>query len=86
VGGPTWEHPIVRMPDVEYARSAGVAIAYQVIGDAPRDVVWVRGDINDMLSSWERPEFVEQMVTLTLSHECCSSTSAVAGCPITFET
>jgi pimeloyl-ACP methyl ester carboxylesterase len=53
------------MPDVEYARSGGVAIAYQVVGDGPQDVVWVRGDINDMLSSWERPEFVERMSKLT---------------------
>jgi hypothetical protein len=54
----------VRVPDVEYARSGGVAIAYQVVGDAPQDVVWIRGDINDMLSSWERPEFVERMTQL----------------------
>jgi class 3 adenylate cyclase/alpha-beta hydrolase superfamily lysophospholipase len=53
------------VPEVEYARSGGVAIAYQVVGDAGRDVVWIRGDINDMLSSWERPEFVERMRKLT---------------------
>ncbi len=53
------------MPDVEYARSGGVAIAYQVIGDASHDVVWIRGDINDMLSSWDRPEFVERVTKLT---------------------
>src|SRR6266540_6712958 len=55
----------VRVPDVEYARSGGVAIAYQVIGDASHDVVWIRGDINDMLSSWDRPEFVERVTKLT---------------------
>jgi class 3 adenylate cyclase len=55
----------VRVPDVEYARSGGVAIAYQVVGDASQDVVWIRGGINDMLSSWERPEFVERMAKLT---------------------
>jgi hypothetical protein len=53
------------IPEVEYARSGGVAIAYQVVGDASQDVVWIRGDINDMLSSWERPEFVERMTKLT---------------------
>jgi len=55
----------VSIPDVEYARSGGVAIAYQVVGDAPQDVFWIRGGINDMLSSWERPEFVERMTKLT---------------------
>jgi class 3 adenylate cyclase len=60
-----WKDSAVRVPDVEYARSGGVAIAYQVVGDASQDVVWIRGDINDMLSSWERPEFVERMTKLT---------------------
>ena len=55
----------MQAPDVEYARSGGVAIAYQVVGDAPHDVVWIRGDVNDMLTSWERPEFIERMASLT---------------------
>jgi pimeloyl-ACP methyl ester carboxylesterase len=55
----------VRVPDVKYARSGGVAIAYQVVGDASHDVFWIRGGINDMLSSWERPEFVVRITKLT---------------------
>ena len=39
------------MPDVEYARSGDVAIAYQVVGDAAQDVCWIRGGFNDMVSS-----------------------------------
>jgi class 3 adenylate cyclase len=53
------------MPDVRYARSGGVAVAYQVVGAAEQDVVLIRGGINDMVSSWERPEFVERMTRLT---------------------
>ena len=30
-------------PDVFYARSGDVSIAYQVVGDAPADLVFVRG-------------------------------------------
>jgi hypothetical protein len=30
------------VPDVECVRSGGVAIAYQVVGNAPHDVVWIR--------------------------------------------
>ena len=52
------------MPDLQYARSGDVAIAYQAVGDAPQDIVWIRGGINDMVSSWERPEFVERMTRL----------------------
>jgi class 3 adenylate cyclase len=55
----------VEVPDVSYARSGDVAIAYQVVGDTGHDVVWIRGGINDMLSSWERPEFVEWIARLT---------------------
>ena len=47
----------MREPDVSYARSGPLSIAYQVVGDGPRDVVFVRGGLDDMLSSWERPEF-----------------------------
>jgi pimeloyl-ACP methyl ester carboxylesterase len=63
--GQRCEDSSVRVPDVEYARSGGVAIAYQVVGDGPQDVFWIRGGINDMLSSWDRPEFVERMTKLT---------------------
>jgi class 3 adenylate cyclase len=55
----------VDVPDVQYARSGEVAIAYQVVGGADQDIVWIRGGINDTLSSWERPEFVERMTRLT---------------------
>ena len=42
-------------PDVQYARSGDVAIAYQVIGDGPADVVWFRGTAGDLLSTWDQP-------------------------------
>jgi class 3 adenylate cyclase len=45
----------VRPPDVSYARSGDVAIAYQVIGDGPVDLVFVRGITGDLLSTWEQP-------------------------------
>ena len=33
----------VDVPDVSYARSGDVAIAYQVVGEGPIDLVFVRG-------------------------------------------
>jgi class 3 adenylate cyclase len=45
-------------PDVFYARSGDVAIAYQVLGDGPADVVFVRGFAGDILSVWEQPLLV----------------------------
>src|SRR5579872_171441 len=41
--------------DVRYARSGDVSIAYQVVGDAPVDLVFVRGFAGDLLSVWEEP-------------------------------
>src|ERR671925_2360527 len=45
----------MEIPDVQYARSGDVAIAYQVVGDGPVDLVWSRGMAGDLLSSWDQP-------------------------------
>jgi hypothetical protein len=48
----------VQPPDVSYARSGDVAIAYQVVGDGSPDIVWVRGIAGDLLSTWDQPLIV----------------------------
>ena len=48
-------------PDVRYARSADVAIAYQVVGVGPVDVVFVRRIAGDLLSTWEQPLLVRHV-------------------------
>jgi class 3 adenylate cyclase len=45
----------VEIPDVQYARSGDVAIAYQALGEGPVDVVYARGMSGDLLSSWDQP-------------------------------
>jgi class 3 adenylate cyclase/pimeloyl-ACP methyl ester carboxylesterase len=45
----------VKIPDVRYARSGDVAIAYQVIGEGPPDLVFARGFAGDLVSTWEQP-------------------------------
>lgn len=42
------------VPDVRYARSGGVAIAYQVVGDGPVDLVYVP-HLTNLLSLWSGP-------------------------------
>ena len=42
-------------PDVNYARSGDVAIAYQIVGTGPPDIVFVRGTTGDLLSTCEQP-------------------------------
>ena len=43
-------------PKTRYARTAdGVHLAYQVVGDAPRDLVMVEGFISNVEVAWEEP-------------------------------
>jgi len=55
----------VETPDVLYTRSGDVAIAYQVVGDHPVDLVFVRGFAGDLLSVWEQPLLVRFIDALT---------------------
>lgn len=55
------------MPDVSYARSGEVSIAYQVVGDGPPDLVFVRGITGDLLSTWEQPLLVRHVEGLARS-------------------
>ena len=51
----------MKPPDVSYARSGDVAIAYQVVGSGPTDIVFVRGITGDLLSTWEQPLLVRHV-------------------------
>ena len=44
-------------PEVRYARSGDVHIAYQVTGDGPRDLVWVPGWVSNLQVMWEDPGY-----------------------------
>src|SRR5438067_3416058 len=52
------------VPDIQYTRSGDVAIAYQVLGEGPVDVVWFRGMAGDLLSTWDQPLIVRHAVGL----------------------
>jgi pimeloyl-ACP methyl ester carboxylesterase/DNA-binding CsgD family transcriptional regulator len=45
------------MPDTQYARGGGVALAYQVIGDGPLDIVLVPGMASHIEVLWEQPQW-----------------------------
>jgi len=51
----------VQPPDVSYARSGDVSIAYQIVGAGPVDIVFVRGITGDLLSTWEQPLLVRHV-------------------------
>jgi class 3 adenylate cyclase len=62
--GDTWR---VTIPEIHYARSGEVAIAYQEVGSGPIDVVFVRGMTGDLLSTWDQPLLVRHVQGLAES-------------------
>ena len=51
-------------PDVRYARNGEVAIAYQVVGEGERDLVFVPDYVSNLVYGWESPywrEFYERL-------------------------
>jgi hypothetical protein len=52
---------VTEIPDVRYAKSGEASIAYQVVGDGPTDVVFVRGCTGDLLSVWDQPLLVRHL-------------------------
>jgi pimeloyl-ACP methyl ester carboxylesterase/DNA-binding winged helix-turn-helix (wHTH) protein/class 3 adenylate cyclase len=53
-----------RPPETMYARSGDVNIAYQVIGDAPLDLVFVMGWVSHMEYFWREPSFARFLLRL----------------------
>jgi pimeloyl-ACP methyl ester carboxylesterase/DNA-binding winged helix-turn-helix (wHTH) protein len=51
-------------PQTHYARSGDVNIAYQVVGDAPLDLVFVMGWVSHLESFWREPSFARFLASL----------------------
>ena len=51
-------------PETRYADSGGVNIAYQVVGDGPRDIVFVLGWVSNIEVFWEEPALVRFLTRL----------------------
>ena len=51
----------VQPPDVKYARSGDVAIAYQTVGSGAPDIVFMRAPGGRPLSTWEQPLLVRHV-------------------------
>lgn len=43
--------------EIRYAKSGGVHVAYQLIGDGPRNLVFVPGFVSNLEVQWELPDF-----------------------------
>jgi hypothetical protein len=67
--------------DVRYERSGDVSIAYQVVGEGPLDLVFVRGITGDLLSTWEQPLLSDTSSAWPRTDGSCSWTSEARGSP-----
>jgi pimeloyl-ACP methyl ester carboxylesterase/DNA-binding winged helix-turn-helix (wHTH) protein len=61
---PRFELALDRPPETMYARSGDVNIAYQVIGDAPIDLVFVMGWVSHLEYFWREPSFARFLLRL----------------------
>jgi pimeloyl-ACP methyl ester carboxylesterase/class 3 adenylate cyclase len=52
------------VPQTRYAKSGGVSIAYQVVGDGPIDLVLVPGWVSNIDVFWEEPRLVRLLTRL----------------------
>lgn len=55
---------VFNVPETMYARSGEVNIAYQVIGDAPLDLVFVMGWVSHLEYFWREPNFARFLLRL----------------------
>jgi len=46
---------VAAQPTTRYARSGSVSIAYQVVGEGPKDLVFVSGWVSHLESGWDEP-------------------------------
>jgi class 3 adenylate cyclase/pimeloyl-ACP methyl ester carboxylesterase len=60
-----WDTHAVDIPDVRYVRAGGVAIAYQIVGEGPRDLLF-SPHLCDLFTLWQAPHtrsFLEQLTS-----------------------
>ena len=56
------------VPRTRYAKSGGVNIAYQVVGEGPRDLISVPGWLSNVEMMWEAPQlarFLRRLVSFS---------------------
>jgi class 3 adenylate cyclase len=52
-------------PPIRYVRNAEVSIAYQVVGDAPMDILMIPGWISHLAMDWEEPTWLRWCERMT---------------------
>ena len=57
----------MELPDIQYAKSGDVNIAYQVTGEGPFDLVFVPGYVTHLELHWAIPSFTPFLEELASS-------------------
>jgi class 3 adenylate cyclase/pimeloyl-ACP methyl ester carboxylesterase len=52
-------------PTTEYAQSGELSIAYQVVGDGPRDILFIPGFVSNVELIWDRPVWAHLITRLS---------------------
>jgi class 3 adenylate cyclase/pimeloyl-ACP methyl ester carboxylesterase len=58
----------VTPPEIRYAWNGEIALAYQVVGDGPLDLLYLQGDISNIEVNWEHPglaRFLRELARLS---------------------
>jgi class 3 adenylate cyclase len=71
---------VVDVPETRYAKSGGLNIAYQVVGDGPLDLVYVPGWVSNVEGAWELPAHERFLRRLARFARVILSTSAARAC------
>ena len=67
------------VPEVRYARSGDISVAYQLFGEGDIDLVVIRGSLSELESAWEQPLFVRHLETLGSIRSRCRLRQARHG-------
>ena len=68
----------MNIPEVRFARSGDVHIAYQVVGGGPVDLVRIHDWLSNLELQWKLPKYAAFTNDSLRSRVCCSSTSEEA--------
>lgn len=68
-------------PETRYARSGDVNIAYQVVGEGPRDLVLVPGWLSNVEVFWEEPSMARFLQRLASFSRLILFDKRGTGCP-----
>jgi hypothetical protein len=69
-------------PETRYAKSGQVSIAYQVLGDAPIDLVLVPGFVSHVEVAWEEPNLAYFLIRLASFSRRAAIFGVSEGCTL----